>query len=159
MIRRALSIVGCALLLVAIARPAAAQISCVSDLPFELEECGIRRGANEPPAHCGSMHRGGTGGSGWSERQVATAKPEAEARGCSALERRRADDLGPGQGRARITMTTFLCTILIVLVCVPFLIVGMAHIRAINRASDALCRRMADELIAETRNRKGDPHA
>ena len=79
MMRRAVSIVGCALLLVAIARPVAAQISCISDLAFELDECGIGRGPNEPAAHCGSMHRG-TGGSGWSERQN-LEKPEEKLAG------------------------------------------------------------------------------
>ena len=47
-------------------------------------------------------------------------------------------------------------TLLLLLVLVPVLCIGISYVRAINRASDALCRRIAEQLIAESQRRRHD---
>jgi hypothetical protein len=73
-----LKIAAVVLLLAAIASPAMATID-QAIIGLDIDECSIRRGPNEPSAHCGD---GSGNGSGWSERQiVAEVKPAARVSG------------------------------------------------------------------------------
>ncbi len=68
--QRALLLVFAALVLAApgaLARTSAADLAAL-----DVDECSIRRGPNEPPAHCGAN---GAGGRGSAPRAVAEVKP------------------------------------------------------------------------------------